>query len=160
MLLDTGKVDVDSRDRNNRSPLSWAAENGHKSVVKMLLDTGKVEVESRDTRGRTALFWAARKGRENTVSLLVNDSHININSRDNIGYTPFMSALARSHYMVVKVLSQSSCSVEESCKEVLAFQAFNLLPAAEFEQFLVDIGYAAVDDLLGLQALFYRHSVL
>jgi ankyrin repeat protein len=32
-------VDVESKDYYGRTPLSWAAEYGHKAVVK--LDTGK-----------------------------------------------------------------------------------------------------------------------
>jgi ankyrin repeat protein len=46
LLLDTGKVDVDSRDFQDKTPLSWAAENGHEAVVKLLLDTGMVDVDS------------------------------------------------------------------------------------------------------------------
>ena len=41
LLLDTGKVDVDSKDSQyGRTPLSWAAAKEHKAVVKLLLDTG------------------------------------------------------------------------------------------------------------------------
>ncbi|KAK2035832.1 hypothetical protein LZ31DRAFT_431061, partial [Colletotrichum somersetense] len=37
--------DIDCKDTEyGRTGLSWAAENGHESVVKMLLDTGKVDV--------------------------------------------------------------------------------------------------------------------
>jgi ankyrin repeat domain-containing protein 50 len=37
LLLETGKVDVDSKDEDyGRTPLSWAAENGHEAVVKLL----------------------------------------------------------------------------------------------------------------------------
>jgi ankyrin repeat protein len=36
LLLETGMVDVDSRDVNDRTPLWWAAEGGHEAVVKLL----------------------------------------------------------------------------------------------------------------------------
>lgn len=36
LLLETGKVDVDSRDSDGQTPLSWAAENGREAVVKLL----------------------------------------------------------------------------------------------------------------------------
>jgi ankyrin repeat protein len=37
LLLDTGKVDANSKDSNyGRTPLSWAAGNGHEAVVKLL----------------------------------------------------------------------------------------------------------------------------
>jgi ankyrin repeat protein len=36
LLLETGKVEVDSKDKNGLTPLSWAAENGHEVIVKLL----------------------------------------------------------------------------------------------------------------------------
>ena len=35
------KVDVDSKDSDGRTPLSWAMENSHEAVVKLLLDIEK-----------------------------------------------------------------------------------------------------------------------
>jgi hypothetical protein len=35
-LLATGKADIDAKDNYGCSPLSWAAQNGHKAVVKLL----------------------------------------------------------------------------------------------------------------------------
>ena len=57
LLLDTGKVDVDCKDRDGRTPLSWAvdgmplsrvAENGHEAVAKLLLEKGAKESQSFD----------------------------------------------------------------------------------------------------------------
>jgi ankyrin repeat protein len=37
LLLETGKVDVESKDKiYGRTPLSWAAERGHETVVELL----------------------------------------------------------------------------------------------------------------------------
>jgi len=56
VLLETGKAGVESKDTDGRTPLSWAAENGHEAVVKLLLDTGKMDVDSEDdVYGRTPL---------------------------------------------------------------------------------------------------------
>src|ERR1700722_7725409 len=43
LLLETGKADVDSKDRydGGRTPLWWAVERGYETVVKLLLETGK-----------------------------------------------------------------------------------------------------------------------
>ncbi|KAF7181194.1 hypothetical protein CNMCM7691_000323 [Aspergillus felis] len=63
LLLETGKVDVDSMDSEyGRTPLSWAAQNGREAVVKLLLETGKADVNSKDKSGRTPLSWAAQNG--------------------------------------------------------------------------------------------------
>lgn len=45
LLLVTRKVDVDSKDSYNSTPLSWAAALGSEAVVKLLLDTQKVDVD-------------------------------------------------------------------------------------------------------------------
>jgi ankyrin repeat protein len=58
-LLDTSKVDTDSKDNDRRAPLLYAAMNGNEAIVKLLLDTGKVNVESRDEYGRSLLSCAA-----------------------------------------------------------------------------------------------------
>jgi ankyrin repeat protein len=38
LLLETGKVDVDSKDSDGQTPLSLATENGHEAVVQLLLE--------------------------------------------------------------------------------------------------------------------------
>ena len=40
LLLDTGKVDVDAKDKDGQTPLPGAAISGHVQVVKLLLDRG------------------------------------------------------------------------------------------------------------------------
>jgi hypothetical protein len=78
LLLETGKVDVDSKGNlSRRTPLSWAAENGHEAVVKLLLETGRVDVNSKEDNygGRTPLSWAAENGHEAVVKLLEEAQH-------------------------------------------------------------------------------------
>ena len=72
LLLKTGKVDVDSKDKEyGQTPLSWAARGGHEAVAKLLLETGKVDVDSKDEEyGQTPLSWAAIEGHEAVVRLL------------------------------------------------------------------------------------------
>jgi ankyrin repeat protein len=45
-----------------RTPLWWAAANGHEAAVKLLLATGKVDADSKDGCGRTPLWWARGGG--------------------------------------------------------------------------------------------------
>ncbi|KAH7175975.1 hypothetical protein EDB81DRAFT_634060 [Dactylonectria macrodidyma] len=52
LLLDTGNVDIDWKDRWSRTSLSYAAEIGHEAMVKLLLDTGNVDVNSKVTEQR------------------------------------------------------------------------------------------------------------
>ncbi|KIN05220.1 hypothetical protein OIDMADRAFT_51037 [Oidiodendron maius Zn] len=55
LLLETGNVDTDLKDKDGRTPLLWAAQWGHEAIVKLLLETGKVDAESKDKDGRTLL---------------------------------------------------------------------------------------------------------
>ena len=48
LLLEKG-AELESKDEYGRTPLSWAAENGHEAVVKLLLEKG-AELESKDNR--------------------------------------------------------------------------------------------------------------
>ena len=40
LLLEAGKADIEWKDKNNRTPLLWAIEGGHKDIVKLLLKAG------------------------------------------------------------------------------------------------------------------------
>lgn len=61
---------LDARDSDGRTPLSYAAENGHDDVAQFLLAKG-AEAQSGGTRGRTPLHWAALKGHSGVVRLLL-----------------------------------------------------------------------------------------
>lgn len=36
LLLSTEKVDIDAKDEDGRTPLSWAEKNGHDVIVQLL----------------------------------------------------------------------------------------------------------------------------
>jgi hypothetical protein len=58
LLLEKG-AELESKDEDyGRTPLSWAAGNGHEAVVKLLLEKG-AELECKDKNyGQTPLLWA------------------------------------------------------------------------------------------------------
>jgi ankyrin repeat protein len=110
LLLETGKVDVNSRDSDlGRTPLSRAAQYGREVVVKLLLESGKVDVDSRDLKdGRTPLSWAAKNGHEPVVKLLLKTGKVDVDLRHSWhGRTPLSWAAENGHEAVVKLLLET-----------------------------------------------------
>ncbi|KAI9776691.1 MAG: hypothetical protein M1839_009418 [Geoglossum umbratile] len=107
LLLETSKVNVDSKDSGGRTPLSWAAGRGHEVVVKLLLETGKAGVDSKDSGGRTPLSWAAEGGHEAVVRLLLETGKANVDSKDSGGRTPLSWAAESGHEAVVRLLLET-----------------------------------------------------
>ena len=65
-------VNLDSSSIYGRTPLSWAAGNGHERVVKLLLGREDINPDTPDRKyGRTPLLWAAMNGHEGIVKLLL-----------------------------------------------------------------------------------------
>ena len=81
LLLEKG-ADWSPRTNYGRTPLSWAAENGHEAVVKLLLEKG-ADLESKDDYGQTPLSWAAGRGHEAVVKLLL-EKGADLESKDQI----------------------------------------------------------------------------
>ena len=104
MLLETGKVNVDSKDNDSWTPLWWAAGNGHEAVVKMLLDTGNVDVDSKDNDGRTPLLWAAKNGHEAVVKMLLKTGNIDAAAEDVCGLTALQLSAFNHHGNVERLL--------------------------------------------------------
>ncbi|OCK78779.1 purine and uridine phosphorylase, partial [Lepidopterella palustris CBS 459.81] len=83
MALFKKRHDPDVKDTDGRTPLWWAARNGHEAVVKLLLEKG-AEVESKDSLyGQTPLWWAAENGHEAVVKLLL-EKGAEVESKDSL----------------------------------------------------------------------------
>ena len=103
-LISTAR-NLDSKDpRYDRTPLSWAAGNGHGAVVKLLLVMGKVYADSKDKYGRTPLWWAAGNGHEAVVKLLLATGKVDADSKDEYGQTPLERAAGSGYEAMVKLL--------------------------------------------------------
>lgn len=92
---------VDRRDISGRTPLLWAAGNGHEAVMKLLLARKDVSVNSEDEGSRSPLSWAAGNGHEAVVKLLLARKDIQVNSEDKSGRTPLLWAAENGHEATV-----------------------------------------------------------
>ncbi|KAI2621638.1 hypothetical protein GGR54DRAFT_73026 [Hypoxylon sp. NC1633] len=111
----------------SKSPLLFAAENGHNEVIQLLLDEG-LPRDSKDSEGRTMLSYACQHGHVQTVKLLLARK-IDVNARDSTGRTPLSYAAAGGHVDVVAVLmGQSELDpnvVDTESKSALIYAAQN-----------------------------------
>lgn len=100
-------------DEAGRTPLAWAARNGHINVMTLLLQHGAY-IDAQDQTGSTALAFAiAHPDHEcarNTVRFLI-DLGADVNSQDEFGVTPLSQACRIRHIGVAELLLQRGADV-------------------------------------------------
>uniref|UniRef100_A0A2H1WLL3 SFRICE_014436 n=1 Tax=Spodoptera frugiperda TaxID=7108 RepID=A0A2H1WLL3_SPOFR len=114
-LLDTGKVHIDSRDRDGTTPLILSAAMGHTECVRELLAQGADPACSRTT-GTSALFFAAQGGFLDIARLLL-DSGAAIDAPSMDGGTPLFVACQCGHLPVVDELIRRGANVNACMKD-------------------------------------------
>lgn len=90
MLLVDLEIDADLKDTAGRTPMSYAAEKGYESSIRLLIQQG-ANVESRDSAGRTPLSYAAENGQDLSIRRLLKNG-ADEESEDNTGRTPLFYA--------------------------------------------------------------------
>jgi len=83
LLLEWDKVNPESRDNNNRTPLYWAVWSGERGIVNLLLELDGVNPEWRAVDGETPLSLATRQGKVEIENLLRKRQEVDPNPRNN-----------------------------------------------------------------------------
>lgn len=104
LLLNTGRVDPDSKGEQLQTALHIASQHGSGAIVELLLTTGKVEPDSKNEDGATPLALASAKGHADVVKLLLETEGVDPAARNKDGETPLWNAAAGGHDDVVKLL--------------------------------------------------------
>jgi hypothetical protein len=107
MLLETGKVDVNLKDKDGQTPLSRAVSNGYEAVVKMLLETSNVDVNLKDKDGQMPFSRAVSKGHEAIVKMFLRTGKVDVNLKDKDGQTPLSRAVSNGYEAIVKMLLET-----------------------------------------------------
>ncbi len=96
---------VDEMGEDGRTPLVWAAYNGHTEVVRFLIeDRIDVNTTTPDMHGMTALQAAAAGGHANIAQILI-DAGSDVNAQQDVnGATALLYATSSGQIEVVQVL--------------------------------------------------------
>ena len=84
-LLDA-KAEIEAKDNDGKTPLHWAAAEGHEEATRALLNAG-AKIEAKGNDGKTPLHWAAVAGHKKTTRALLN-AGADRKAKDNDGKTP------------------------------------------------------------------------
>ncbi|KAF5543309.1 ankyrin repeat domain-containing protein [Fusarium mexicanum] len=110
-LLEKG-ASIHAADRHGRTPLSWAAGEGHSQVVGAFLAYNLgVDINLADEKGRSPLLMGAKRGFHTVVKLLL-DAGAAADKADNSRRTPLLWAVRYSH--VVGHLLQAKADMNAS----------------------------------------------
>lgn len=129
-----------NKDIYGRTPLSWAAENGHVPVVEQLIATGQVEIDPEDKCGKTPLTLAAKEGHTAVVQLLLDKGAL-LNSQTHNYKTPLSHAAKNGHLEIVQLLLDRGAETEIWNEHKQCYKKSPLSYAAEE-------GYIAIIELL------------
>ncbi|KLU91741.1 hypothetical protein MAPG_10690 [Magnaporthiopsis poae ATCC 64411] len=103
-------VDVDVKDRHDRTPLHLAADNGCEAIAKLLLEAG-AEKETKNGKGDTPLHWAAFRGHEAIARLLL-EAGAEKEAKGETGRTPLHFAAHIGHETVASLLLEAGAEKE------------------------------------------------
>jgi ankyrin repeat domain-containing protein 50 len=102
LLIEKG-IDLESKDSAyGRSPLWWAAEQGHVEVFQLLVNNG-ADLEAKDRSGQTLVWWAVKRRNVDILQLL-SQNGANFRLLYDIGYTPLLWATEQGQDEIIQQL--------------------------------------------------------
>ncbi|KAL1966752.1 hypothetical protein VTN77DRAFT_3949 [Rasamsonia byssochlamydoides] len=109
ILLRYPAVDLNVRDRWQKTLLHAAVHSADDRIVRMVLERG-VEVDPCDMDGRTPLSYASEGGYITIVQLLLEQNGVNIHLEDRYGCSPLWYAMEHQHPAVTQLFLEKARS--------------------------------------------------
>lgn len=101
-LLIAGGADIHALDREGRTAIRIAVEQGRREALEMLLKKG-ARADERGPRGQTLLHYAALRGHGSIATLLMAQG-LDVNAKDDSGRTPLHGAAEENSLWAAEVL--------------------------------------------------------
>jgi serine/threonine-protein phosphatase 6 regulatory ankyrin repeat subunit A len=139
LLIEYG-ADINARDREEQTPLHWAALVGNQDVVELLIEAG-ADVNAKNISLDTPLHLAARSGNEESLKLLIEfGADVNVlNSKNN---PPLFEAILRNCPSLIETLliHNAEINLTDKFDEHLLSIACNSCPNLEIIKLLIKYG--------------------
>jgi len=150
MLLDTGKADVNAKDKEGTNSLMAAAARGHLECIQSLITIKGIDVNSQNTDGHTALMFAYNgKNQVETLmerySQFVSDAKLEKGAIDapeggedkkdidDGGTGPLIQGALNNHTTLVDLLLKAGADTSLKDKEGHVAKDFDFQPDADNE---------------------------
>ncbi|MBD0391455.1 ankyrin repeat domain-containing protein [Wolbachia endosymbiont of Pentalonia nigronervosa] len=101
-ILRAGEIQINARDKDDKTLLHLAAEKDTIGAVKVLIDKG-ADLNARDQDGKTPLHLAAERNKIGAVKILIEEE-ADLNARDKNGRTPLHFAASNGNADIVEIL--------------------------------------------------------
>ena len=114
-LLNQG-IELNSLNKEDKTPLMYAAENGEVKLVQMLISAG-LDIDAIDSSGKTALIYAVEnKHKETVLQLIKNKVRINDSDRGSHKTSALWTAINNQDEKMVQILVDNGADLYKKSK--------------------------------------------
>ncbi len=106
-LVETYRIDVESRDDAGQTALHFAASQGENRMIRYLVEEAHADLNARDNNRRTPLFSAVENNRITTIKLL-RQYGADLFTKDEAGLTPMEYAIKEHQFESAGILCKLS----------------------------------------------------
>ena len=136
-LLDKGgRIDV--KDRQGRSPLDIAIEQGNTNILKLLMEHNQLSPDSKDGTGKSLFEKAIALGSVSSVQYLINQG-ANLQAQDSAGKTLLDLAVAAGNQQIVQLLRTAGVKRNINLQYISGDLNKVELPPGETASFEIDL---------------------